>query len=94
MEGVSLPHPKAEQVIQILFILGGCVKGETIRAGMLHGFTAVHALIQDEKGVWGAGLIGAVGSDLMHHWGALGELFGGYPDLAFSTPSTNFLGKK
>jgi hypothetical protein len=44
------------------------VKGETIGAGVLHWFTAVHALIQDEKGEWGAGLIRAVSSNLMHHW--------------------------
>jgi len=49
MEGASFPHPEAEPVIQVLFLLVGGVKGEAIRAGLLHGFTAIHALIEDEK---------------------------------------------
>jgi hypothetical protein len=69
MKGVSLPHTETEPVIEILFILGGCVISEAIRAGMIHWFTAIHTLIQDEKGVRGAGLIRAVSSDFMHHWG-------------------------
>ncbi len=66
MEGVSLPHSEAEPVIQILFFLGECVKGETIGAGLLHWFAAVHAFIQYEKGERGTGLTWAVSGDFVH----------------------------
>ena len=66
MESVSLPHPEAEPVIKVLFLLAGCMKGETIGAGMLHRFAAVHSFVQDEKGKGASLLIGAVSGDFLH----------------------------
>ena len=66
MEGVSLPHPEAEPIIEVFFLLGGCVKGETIGAGLLHWFAAVHSFVQDEKGEGASLLIGAESGDFLH----------------------------
>ena len=57
----------------VLFRLIGCIEGETIGAGMLQGFAAVHSLIQDEESEGGSLLIGAVGGDFLHS----ARLFGG-----------------
>ena len=75
MEGVSLPHPEAEPVIQILFFLRGCVKCETVRAGLLHWLARVHALVKDEECERASLLIRGVGGDFLH----IGLLFGFIP---------------
>ena len=50
----------------VLFLLGRGIEGETIGAGMLHRFAAVHAFIQDEEGEWASLLIGAVSGNFLH----------------------------
>ena len=50
----------------VLFSLIGGVEGETIGAGMLQGFAAVHSFVQDEKGERASLLIGAVSGDFLH----------------------------
>ena len=57
----------------VLFGLIEGVKGETIRAGMLHWFAAVHSFIQDEERKRASLLIGAVSGDFLH----IEKLFGG-----------------
>ena len=42
------------------------MKGETIGAGMLQRFAAVHSFVQDEKGEGASLLIGAVSGDFLH----------------------------
>jgi hypothetical protein len=51
----------------------GCIEGETIGAGMLQGFAAVHSFIQDEEGERASHLVGAASCDFLHS----GKLFGG-----------------
>ena len=50
----------------VLFGLIGCIEGETIGAGMLHGFAAVHSFVKDEKCEGASLLIWAVSSDFLH----------------------------
>ena len=50
----------------VLFSLVGCIEGETIGAGLLQGFAAVHSFVQDEKGERASLLIGAVSGDFLH----------------------------
>jgi hypothetical protein len=57
----------------VLFLLGRGVEGETIGAGMLQGFAAVHSFIQDEECERASLLIGAVSGDFLH----IEKLFGG-----------------
>ena len=66
MKGSGLPESEADPVIKILFSLIGCIEGETIGAGMLQGFAAVHSFAQDEKGEGASLLIGAVSGDFLH----------------------------
>ena len=65
----------------LLFSLIGGVEGETIWAGLLQGFAAVHTSIEDEKGERASLLIGAVSGDFLH----VRRLFGGYSDLPFTS---------
>ena len=72
-EGPGLPESETDTVEMVLFSLIGCIEGETIGAGMLQGFAAVHAFTEDEKGERAAGLARGVGGDFLH-----GErIFGG-----------------
>ena len=73
MEGPGLPQAKTEPEIMILFSLIGCIEGETIGAGMLQGFAAVHSFVEDEEGERASLLIGAVSGDFLH----IEKLFGG-----------------
>ncbi len=66
MEGSGLPESKTDPIIMILFCLIGSIEGETIGAGMLQGFTAVHSFVEDEKGERASLLIGAVSGDFLH----------------------------
>ena len=50
----------------VLFLLSGGVESETIRAGMLQGFAAVHSFAEDEECERASLLIGAVSSDFLH----------------------------
>jgi hypothetical protein len=50
----------------VLFLLGRGVEGETIWAGMLHWFAAIHAFTEDEESEWGSLLIWAVSGDFLH----------------------------
>ena len=73
MEGPGLPQAKAEPEIMIFFSLIGCIEGETIGAGMLQGFAAVHSFAEDEECERASRLIGAVSGDFLH----IEKLFGG-----------------
>ena len=73
MEGPGLPEAEADPVIMIFFDLIGGVKGETIGAGMLQGFAAVHSFAEDEECERASLLIGAVSGDFLH----IEKLFGG-----------------
>jgi hypothetical protein len=57
----------------VIFCLIGGVEGETVWAGLLQGFAAVHTSIEDEKGERASHLVRAVSGDFPHD----GELFGG-----------------
>ena len=57
----------------VLFGLIDGVEGETIRAGILQRFAAVHSFVEDEKGEGASLLIGAVSGDFLH----IEKLFGG-----------------
>ncbi len=50
----------------VLFGLIGGVEGETIGAGMLQGFAAVHPFAEDEECERGSLLVGAVSGDFLH----------------------------
>jgi hypothetical protein len=50
----------------VLFFLTCGVEGETIGAGLLHWFAAVHSFIKDEKGERASLLIWAVSGDFLH----------------------------
>ena len=50
----------------VFFGLIGGVKGETIGAGMLQGFAAVHSFAEDEECERASLLIGAVSGDFLH----------------------------
>ena len=49
-----------------LFSLMGCIECETIGAGLLHWFAAVHAFVEDEKGERASHLVGVVSGDFLH----------------------------
>jgi hypothetical protein len=66
MKGSGLPKAKTDPVVKVFFSLIGCIEGETIRAGMLQGFAAVHSFAQDEKGEGASLLIGVVSGDFLH----------------------------
>ena len=66
MKGPGLPEAETYPVEMILFSRIGCIEGETIGAGMLHWFAAVHSFVQDEKGEGASLLIGAVSGDFLH----------------------------
>ena len=66
MKGPGLPKSEADPVKLIFFGLIGGIKGETIGAGMLHRFAAVHPFVEDEKGEGASLLIGAVSGDFLH----------------------------
>ena len=66
MKGSGLPKAKTDPVIMVPFGLIGRIEGETIVAGMLQGFAAVHSFVQDEKGERASLLIGAVSGDFLH----------------------------
>ena len=66
MEGPGLPEAETKPEIEVFFLLVGGVECEAIGAGMLQGFAAVHAFIQDEKGEGASLLIGAVSGDFLH----------------------------
>ena len=61
-----LPEAEAEPEIMVLLFLGFGIEGETIGAGLLHWFAAVHSFAQDEKGEWASHLVGAVSGDFLH----------------------------
>jgi hypothetical protein len=50
----------------VLFFLGFGVESETIGAGLLQGFAAVHSFVQDEKCEGASLLIWAVSGDFLH----------------------------
>jgi len=50
----------------VLLGLIGCIEGETIGAGMLQGFAAVHSFVEDEEYERASLLIGAVSGDFLH----------------------------
>ena len=52
--------------VKVLFSLIGCVEGETIGAGLLQRFAAVHSFAEDEKGERSSLLIGTVSGDFLH----------------------------
>ena len=66
MKGSGLPEAEADPVIMIFFGLIGGVEGETIGAGMLHGFAAVHSFVEDEESERASHLVGAVSGDFLH----------------------------
>ena len=57
----------------VFFSLIVGIESETIGAGMLHWFAAVHSFVEDEKGEGASLLIGAVSGDFLH----IEKLFGG-----------------
>lgn len=73
MKGSGLPQAKTDPVEMILFLLGKGIESETIGAGMLQGFAAVHSFVEDEKGEGASLLIEAVSGDFLH----IEKLFGG-----------------
>ncbi|MEI8047033.1 MAG: hypothetical protein WCI92_06620 [Bacteroidota bacterium] len=66
MKGPGLPEAEAEPEIMVLFFLAFGVEGETIGAGLLHWFAAVHSFVEDEKGERASHLVGAVSGDFLH----------------------------
>ena len=66
VKGPGLPEAKTDPIEMVLFSLIGCIEGETIGAGMLERFAAVHSFVQDEKGEGASLLIGAVSGDFLH----------------------------
>ena len=66
VKGTGLPKAEAEPEIMVLFFLAFGVEGETIGAGMLHWFAAVHSFVEDEKGERTSHLVGAVSGDFLH----------------------------
>ena len=66
MKGSGLPQAKTNPVEMVLFRLIGCIEGETIGAGLLHRFAAVHAFVEDEESEWSSLLIRAVSGDFLH----------------------------
>jgi hypothetical protein len=66
MKGPGLPEAEAEPEIMVLFFLAFGVEGETIGAGLLHWFAAVHSFVEDEKGERASHLVGAVSVDFLH----------------------------
>jgi hypothetical protein len=66
MKGSGLPQAKTDPVKMILFLLGRGVEGETIWAGLLHWFAAVHAFAEDEESERASLLIEAVSGDFLH----------------------------
>jgi len=50
----------------VLFSLIDGVKCETIGAGMLHWFAAVHAFVENEESEWSSLLIRVVSGDFLH----------------------------
>ena len=50
----------------VLFCLISGIEGETIGAGMLQGFAAVHSFVKDEKCEGASLLVGGVSSDFLH----------------------------
>ena len=73
MQGFGLPEAKTDPEKVVFFLLGGGVESETIGAGMLQRFAAVHSFAEDEKGEGTSLLIGAVSGDFLH----IEKLFGG-----------------
>ena len=66
MKGSGLPQAKTYPIEMVLFNLIGSIEGETIGAGMLHWFAAVHAFAEDEESERASLLIGAVSGDFLH----------------------------
>jgi len=66
MKGSGLPEAETNPVEMVLFSLIGRIEGETIGAGMLHWFAAIHSFVQDEKGERDSLLIGVVSGDFLH----------------------------
>ncbi len=66
MKGSGLPQAKTDPVEMVLFLLCEGIEGETIGAGMLHWFAAVHAFIEDEESEGSSLLIWAVSGDFLH----------------------------
>ena len=66
MKCFRLPEAKTDPVEMVLFLLGRGVEGETIWAGMLHGFAAIHAFTEDEESERASLLIWAVSGDFLH----------------------------
>ena len=66
MKGSGLPETETAPVVMIFFGLIGGVEGETIGAGMLQGFAAVHSFVEDEEGERASHLVGAVSGDFLH----------------------------
>ena len=75
MKGSGLPKAKTDPVVKILFFLRGCVKCETVRAGLFHWLARVHALVKDEECERASLLIRGVGGDFVH----IGLLLGFIP---------------
>ena len=66
IKGSGLPEAETDPVEMVHFNLIGCIEGETIGAGMLQGFAAVHSFVQDEEGKRASHLVGAVSGDFLH----------------------------
>ena len=66
MKGLRLPEAEAEPEIMVLFFLAFGVEGETIAAGLLHWFAAVHSFVENEEGERASLLIWAVSGDFLH----------------------------
>ena len=66
MKGSGLPEAETDPVVKVLFSLIVCIEGETIGAGMLHWFAAVHSFVEDEEGERASHLVGAVSGDFLH----------------------------
>jgi hypothetical protein len=66
MKGSGLPKAKTDPIEMVLFSLIGSIEGETIRAGMLYWFAAVHSFVEDEKRERASLLIGIVSDDFLH----------------------------
>jgi hypothetical protein len=66
MKGSGLPEAEAEPEIMVFFFLAFGVEGETIGAGMLQGFAAIHAFIKDKESERASLLIGVVSGDFLH----------------------------
>ena len=66
VKGLRLPEAEAEPEIMVHFFLAFRVEGETIGAGMLQRFSAVHAFTEDEESEGASHLVGAVSGDFLH----------------------------